>query len=475
MKILLVSTNQAHSPWPVYPLGLAYVDASLRRQGFETRRLDLCFTKSAGDEAAAAVREFAPDCIGLSIRNVDNLTYGACARYLPGAKAVVEACRRATSAPIVVGGPGFSAIPLPMLRYLELDTGVVGEGEVAFPTWLRQGGAGPVPGVVSLRQGTPAEGAAPSRIGDLDALPFPTRDRALLRRYASAGGAANVQTKRGCSFQCVYCNYPRLEGCAVRMRSPQNVVDELAELAALGVREFHFVDSVFTHPTAHAIAICEEILRRRLRVSWTCGANPISLTAELAQLMARAGCAGVELGIDAANDPMLAAMQKGFGFDQVVRCDQACHEAKLPVMFHLILGGPGETPESVEETIAAMRRLHPRAITYSYGLRVFPGTPLADRMRREGSLASEDDLLEPRFYVSPHLGPDFGAQLSARARREPCWFSPEQRETAAVKLMLRLASLAGLKTPLWTHGGISASFKRAAALLQRRRPAAGSR
>lgn len=465
MRVLLIYTNREQSPYPVLPLGLAYVDASLRQRGIETRLLDLCFAKDAAQVARDAVQTFKPDCIGLSIRNIDNLTYDAPVRYLPAIRPIVDACRQAFHAPIVAGGSGFSIFPQAILRFLDLQIGIVGEGEEAFPLWLASGDPHRVPGVVTNRD-SPGDRQPPARVRDLDALPIPTRDRAVSRTYELAGSAVNVQTKRGCPFRCLYCNYPVIEGRDVRLRSPQNVGEELERLARAGVKKIHFVDAVFTYPPDHAAAICEEILRRRLDLHWVCGANPSSLSPELACLMRRAGCSGVELGIDAANDGMLHRLRKGFTLDDVAACSEGCCQARLPFLFHLIFGGPGETATTIEETLTAIGKMRATAVTYSFGLRIFPATGLAEVLQQEGGAFSDDDLLEPRFYLSPELAPKMMERVLNHARREPTWLAPRQRDSAIAKAIMRLGTRLGTTGPAWRHAAVGAPIKRAVAVVK---------
>ncbi len=468
MKVLLIYTNRERSPFPVLPLGLGYIDASLRQQGIQTHLLDLCFARDAVQETRTAVREFAPDVIGLSLRNIDNLTYDAPVKYFPDVRPIVDACHAESSAPVILGGAGFSVFPRPLLKFLNAEAGIVGEGEEIFPAWLK---CPPrvldLPGLVTATDsGTRA--ITPVRVSNLDALPFPTRQPAHYRRYELAGGVVNVQTKRGCPFRCLYCNYPAIEGHTLRLRSPRNVGEELAQLRKEGVTRIHFVDSVFTYPTEHAVAICEEILKRQLDLHWTCGANPSSLKPDLAILMKRAGCVGVELGIDTAQDSMLHRLRKGFTLDDIARSSAGCRRAGLPFLFHLIFGAPGETPETVNTTLANARIFQPTAVTYSFGLRVYPQTGLVDLLRQNEPV-QDDELLEPRFYLASELGPATVDRVLDHARREPGWLAPRQRDSALSQAVVRLGARLGRHDPTWKYARLYDPLKRAVGVTMKMR------
>ena len=138
MRVLLISPNREISPDPVYPLGLASLAAVLKAAGMTVKGSDLCFPPDWQAVLEQDLESFRPDCIGLSIRNIDNVTYHRSTAYLPFIKEVVDLCRRKTKAPIVVGGSGFTLLPEGVLDYLGADYGVVGEGERPFLDLLQE-------------------------------------------------------------------------------------------------------------------------------------------------------------------------------------------------------------------------------------------------------------------------------------------------------------------------------------------------
>src|SRR3972149_594011 len=128
MQILLISANNEKTPYPVSPIGLAYVASALLKDGHDVKILDLCFAEDIGSSVQQIIASFKPDIIGLSIRNIDNLTYPKSVFYLPAIKSVVDAVKP-MNIPVIVGGSGFALCPEAVLRYLGLEFGIVGEGE----------------------------------------------------------------------------------------------------------------------------------------------------------------------------------------------------------------------------------------------------------------------------------------------------------------------------------------------------------
>ena len=450
MRVLLVSVNRETAPYPVAPLGISYVAAAARDQGHEVRVLDLCFSENVREDVARAVSGFSPRLVGISIRNVDNLVWPASVSYVGEIEAAVAAIRSASRAPVVAGGPGFSLYPEVLLARLSLEYGVVGEGEGPFCALARCLEDGKHPAAVPnlVRRGEAARFAAAKEVGPLPGT-APARDLLDNSRYLDLGGMANLQTKRGCPFRCVYCTYPAINGSAVRLRAPADVADELSELVVHGAGHVFFVDDIFNWPHDHALGICDEIAARGIDPAWTCFATPAGMTPRLARAMKRAGCRGVEFGTDSGSSAMLRALGKPFGRDDIRAASLACREAGLPDAHYLIFGGPGETPETMGETFSFFDDLKPRAMLALLGVRIYPGTPLRAMALSEGSIREGDDLLDPRFYVSPAIGPErLQSAVAAHAKARAGWVVPGLGIRCDPLLLSALRRM-GHRGPLW--------------------------
>jgi len=453
MRVLLISANTEQLPDPVFPIGAAYMATVAERQGHTVATFDCCFAANPCAELAATVSDFAPDAIGISLRNLDSSAYPQTTSYVADYRSLVDTIRAATRAPIVLGGAGFTVMPVTLMRTLAADVGVVGEGELAFPWILERLAAGaPLRSGPEMRCEPAGAGVCVTptqRIRQLDDAGAPLRERFDWNAYYERGGALNIQTKRGCVFECVFCSYPLIEGATIRVRSPDAVVDEIeATGRATGARHWFFVDNIFNLPVKHAKAICRTLIERGLDIEWSGYLNPKFIDAELCDLMARSGCRAIEFGTDSGAPTMIANMRKEFDLDDLRRTSRLCAEHGLKFCHSLIFGGPGETEETVDQTIALMEELRPTAVIAMTGIRILPGTGMVEIALRDGQIEPDDPLIEPRFYVSPELGDALIDRVDAYARQQPNWIVPGLGIKTNIAVLRRLRDR-HIKGQLW--------------------------
>ena len=407
-KVLLVNSNTETAPYPVPPLGLCLVAGRASRD-YDVRVFD--GHAAGGGGLAEALASFEPEYVGLGVRNIDDVVMAAPTYYVDEiAEAFVRPIRSYGRAKLFLGGAGFSVLPAELMARLGADYGIVGEGEEAFAALLAalDRGADPlaIPGVVD--GGGRAETAAIEPPRGRLALPESRIDALIDFAPYRGRGSYPVQTKRGCAHECVYCAYPCIEGRAYRLRDPIEVVDEIAATRArLGDVSVEIVDSTFNDPAGHAEAICAEIARRGLGVRLrTMGVNPAGVTDELVSLMRRAGFAQIDCTPDSGSPRVLAALRKNFDRARLERAATILSAHTMPTMWFFILGGPGETRDTIRETFDfADRFVQPEDMVHvTTGVRIYPGTALASRALDEGIIAKGQSLLPPTFYVSPALG-----------------------------------------------------------------------
>ena len=426
MRVLLINTNRIKPP--IAPLAIDYLGAAVRAAGHEVSLLDLCWEADADAAVARAFAAGGLDLAALTFRNTDDCYFASKACFLPVLAADVARVRRHFDGPIVVGGGGFTLMPVPLLERTGATYGVRGEGEEALPALLRalRGDApfSKVPGLVYREGG--AWVLNPPGQADLAALPLAARGLLDNRRYFEKGGQAGLETKRGCPGACVYCADPLIKGHRVRVRPPAQVVDEVRNLLAQGADVFHLCDSEFNLPARHATAVCRAIADAGLgdRIRWYTYASPVPLSPELAALMRQAGCAGINFGVDSGSDRMLRSLGRPYDAADILDTARACREAGLAIMFDLLLGGPGETWATVAETLEMVRRAAPEVAGVSLGVRVYPGTTLELRLRRASALPGDPAGAEPVFYVAPELGADPYAALRERIGGDPRFLLP---------------------------------------------------
>ena len=460
MRVLLVYANQTPDVLPAPPVGLSYVAGATHRAGHDVRFLDLMPKSDAPSALRATVHEFCPQVVGFSVRNIENLVHQRVERHMDALAGLIAVVREWSEAVVVLGGPAISILGPTALAHLDADFAVVGEGETTFPKLLAALVTGAEPqcyGEIAglcYRDGDRIVASEPVRLSTFHASGLAEWIDWLA--YERLGSTWPIQTKRGCRMRCSYCVYPSIEGAGCRLRPSAEVVDEIAEVAAtVGPRAFEFVDSTFNVPADHAIAICREIIRRRLRVTLTAmGVNPLDTSEELFALMKEAGFRSLMITPEAANDIMLRNLRKGFTRDHVVRTARWVRAADLAASWFFMLGGPGETPETVEETVTFVEE-HlnwKRFLTIFFtGIRILPGTELARYAVAEGRLDPDDDLFEPVFYFSPQVSEDFILQRINRAiaRYPNVVHTAEDGQSIIRSIFHRVLYLSGAAPPYW--------------------------
>jgi radical SAM superfamily enzyme YgiQ (UPF0313 family) len=455
MRVLLVSANQERSPDPVAPLGVCYVATAAAEAGHDMRVLDLCFSADIEGAIATAIAEHRPEAIGLSLRNVDNCAYPDTVSYLPHYRRVVAACRRASVAPLVLGGSAFTTMPAFYLPALAVPYGVVGEGEVAFVALLARLAAATEPADVGgVARWDPATGRVtitpPAWLPSLDAV---RADRHWIdtRRYLERGGMANLQTKRGCHYKCTFCAYPVIEGRGMRTRDPRAIAAEVVTLLERdGVDQFFVVDSVFNAPRGYAERVCAALRPLGRRIRWSCFVTPGNFSAELLDAMIAAGCQSIDFGTDAASPAPLRGLRKSFNVDDIRTASALCRARAIPFCHSLVFGGEGETWDTVAETIAVMDECRPTAVTAMCGVRVYPETPLAQTLLARGEVPRPEALHEPYFYFAPAVRDGLAERVAAAARARANWLLPGHRVNDEERLFATLRGR-GLRGDLWRY------------------------
>ena len=396
-KFFLLSSNVSSKPYPVYPLGMAVVAAALSTAGHRVRQYDYLASGCSEIHLRESLKEFDPDFVGMSLRNIDNVdSFSAESEwYLAENRHLVDIIRQETAAPIVVGGSGFSILPEEILDYLTADYGVVGEGERALcdlVSDLEQGRT--VPRIVNGNR---------SFLSGTDMV-SPCWDADLVRYYSEHSGMVNLQTKRGCPHHCHYCSYPQLEGKRLRVKDPVKIVDEIQHLKQMmGVDAIFFTDSVFNDISGHYLDLAEELLLRNLNIYWYGFFRPQGMTCKDLRLLKRSGLKAMEVGTDAASNATLTGLNKQFDFEEVIQFNQVCLKEEIPTAHFIIFGGPDESFATVDEGLKNIQKLEKCVVFAFAGIRIHPATGLYDRALREGILGKKDSLLKPVYYFSPNL------------------------------------------------------------------------
>ncbi|MGB9616682.1 MAG: B12-binding domain-containing radical SAM protein [Desulfomonilaceae bacterium] len=464
MRVLLINANLRHDLFAAAPIGLCFVASAAKAAGHEVRVLDLCFVRTPFNKIQSVCRSFAPDVVGLSVRNIDNVNMLHPVSYVRDARSIADWIRQCTDAPLVVGGSGASLLPRELLAMLKADYVVVSDGEASFVKLLdslsKGENAPKIPGVGYQKNGSfvmtpPLLGAFPVARPHVDSwIDF--------SGYDNLGAGYSIQSYRGCSHRCIYCLYPsKLQGNAIRRRDPKEVVDEIEEvLFRLRPKSFEFVDSLFNEPIDHCISVLEEIVRRPWQAIFSATSlSPKKIDQRFLSLLWRAGFRSFHVSPESALPDMIAEYGKPFCYDDVRRAAEAIAESSFKVLWFFMIGGPGENARTLQETLdfcAAHLRNEGKRCTQvanvMLGVRLYPETQLWEIAQRQGYVSPRSDPLEQLWYLSPEL--DIGRtirQLVKAALSMPEIISGmDERFMRFSHVMSAVARLVGLKSGYWS-------------------------
>ena len=464
MRTLIVATNREKAPVPVAPIGACNIATVLADAGHDVHFVDLMWEKKPGKALQAAIDLVKPELIGLSIRNMDNTSWMNNVWYLDDAREFVRVAK-ASGAPVIVGGPAVAVAPGPVVAYVEADHGIWGDGErsvVELVSALESGDpAAEVKGVVT----PPGLGEGQHRVNEqyrveeLGEIPNHRMWTWLdFRKYAKRSGPLQIQSRRGCAFKCTYCNYPSIEGATYRQKPPAQVADEIATMA----REYpgasiEFVDNTFNVPLKYCLSVLDAIIERGIGASLgTNGFNPRATSIELMEKMEKAGFTQVLITPEVATDLMLDRLQKGFTMKHLRKAVEHRKHlitlgSKMEWMWVFLLGGPGETKETMRETFAFIQdELPPNDMVFvQVGLRVYPNTPLQREAIELGVITEEDDLLNSFHFVSPELEPIWiYDELMKNINMRPNITTLKDVMSPFFPYYLRLSGALGFKAPV---------------------------
>ncbi len=465
-NVVLVNSNEMKPP--VAPLALDYIGGRVAAAGIEVTLVDLSFVDDPAREIAHTLADADPIAIGVSFRNTDDCYLSSGAWFVPRLGEIIELIRSATPVPIVLGGCGFSIFPVRILETCGVDLAVVGDGEDAFLKLVQCLTDGKdyrsVAGLAYRDDHGEIMLNPPRYNGSLD-IPI---GRQLIdnARYLREGAMGSIETKRGCPEKCIYCADPLAKGRIIRCRPAGQVADEIESLLGQGVDILHLCDGEFNIPSQHAMAVCEEMIARKLgdRVRWYCYASVEPFSAELATEMRRAGCVGINFGADSGCNRMLAALGRTYDREDIQRTVRYCRGAGISVMLDLLIGGPGEDATSVAETIDFVKAADPDRAGAATGVRIYPGTRLAEIVSRQGPLPDNPNLqghvidnagfFRPVFYVERQLGDDPGALVCDLIGGDGRFFPPPRAKDATNynyndNLVIQEAIAAGHRGAFW--------------------------
>jgi anaerobic magnesium-protoporphyrin IX monomethyl ester cyclase len=390
MQVTLVNPPyppDAHQHPPFIPLGIGYLGAVLEKNGYDVNVIDCQAMHLTLNDVEAELRKRQPDIVGLTSTT---LTYKSALNIIKAAKDTLPNCTT------VIGGSHATFWDEEALNECpQLDVVVRGEGENTLLELVgkveKSENYYDIVGTTCRKGKETIVNPVRPFIEDLDSLPFPAFHLWPIEHFNKYGKIIfPVMTSRGCTFWCDFCSAVRMFGRKYRMRSPKKVVDELEFLYnKYGEDQYTFYDDAFTVSQARTKEICNEIMKRGLKIKWDCETRVDMVSKDLLQKMKDAGCIAVWFGVEAGSEQVIEAMGKGISLQQTMNAFKWANDVGLMTVASMILGFPGETRETARKSIKLLEKIKSDEIGV-YIATPYPGTPMYDYVKKMGWIKVTD-------------------------------------------------------------------------------------
>lgn len=410
MKILLINTNRFKEPYPLIPIGLCYVASVLDKNNYDVCILDLCFVLDTYSTIKNKIKEYNPDIIGITIRNIDNSSGFKNDFLINDVKYnIVDNIKKYFSGYIVVGGAAVGINSEEILDFLGLEYAIIGDGEFAFLEFVNRINEGKdlnvLSGLVIRKNGITIKKNPPFYLDNLNDVPFARPYKYIdLSLYKLYNTNFQVQTKRGCPMKCSYCTYNKIEGKHYRYRSPKIIADEIADFVEnTDIKNIEIVDSVFNISFDHSKNVLRAIKDKNLKFNlFSVGLNPKFLDDEFCDLIRESGVSDISIGVESCNDYVLERLGKNYKKEDIYKAGKYVKKMGIKsTIWFLLLGAEGESYSSIMETfkvISDVSRIGD-AVFLGVGLRVYNGSPISLKVLSDNNCATKDDFFSPYGYI----------------------------------------------------------------------------
>lgn len=369
----------------VAPLGLASVAAYLREKGISVKIIDADAENLSLQLLRQKMQEYNPNIVGITSMTPtvhDDLAVAKVAKEV--------------GAYVVIGGPQVNAMPCETIQFEQVDFGILGEGE--YPMFKlcealsEKNKFADVPGLI-YKEDRKILMNSPYIHFNLDELPVPARDLLPHKRYSSLiakGRLTTISPGRGCPFTCGFC-FKQPSDKVIRFRNPKFIVNEIEEVInRYSIEEINFVSDTLTLKSSFIEEICNEIIERKIKISWIAPTRADCLNPELLRLMKQSGCRSLRIGVESGSPEILSLMGKKTDHEQLIRVFRWIKKAQIQTFAYFIIGYLNETEETVRQTLRFVKKIKPDLIMYNIATPL-PGTKLF-------SQAVEAGLVEPDYW-----------------------------------------------------------------------------
>jgi len=379
MKINLINLpSEETSILP--PLVLGYIGALLKEH--EVRLVDFNFSEELEESDLNIVSTASVDYYNNPPLNMEKIF--DCLEKIKGKK--------------LIFGPHVTSTPEIFEKYGDL---VIGEPELTVKEYIekfeKNEGVKEVKGLYGNEKR--------ELIRDLDELPFPDRNLIKNDKYynplAKKKPYTMLITSRGCPFKCIYC-YNEVFGHVWRSRSAKNVIGEFKDIKEKGIKEVWIRDDLFSMDRGRALEICEGI--KNLGISWSCQFRVDTSDRELLEKMYESGCHMVSLGIESGSEKILKSLKKGITIEKVKEVVKDCKEIGISTRGYFIIGSPGETRETIDESFEVAKKLDLDYFLVSI-MTPYVGTEIYELGKKEGLI--DEDSWDESLKNAGKIGTDF--------------------------------------------------------------------
>lgn len=357
------------------PIGLLYIAGTLLANNYDVKVLDAEHDNLSFTETIHAIIREEPDVLGITCTTpLINLSLK-----------IAEKIRDYLPVKVVIGGPHITALPNEVYKYV--DSLIVGEGEYAFLELIKD-----------LKKGKIKKIYQKPLIENLDEIPFPYRDWSInYYKDCSGGKYRTMVSSRGCPYNCIFCGSKIMFGQKTRFRSPENVVEEIKQLK---VNEITMCDDTFTLDRQRTIKMCEKIVNEKLDMKFLVSSRANTIDRGMLVWLKRAGVYHITFGIESGSQKILNIMKKGITLEQAEKAIKLTKEFGIETYCSYVLGCPGETKQTIQETLDFAKKLDSDYAQFSIAT-PYPGTELWEIAKNKGLLKNVDYSKFSWYYNKP--------------------------------------------------------------------------
>lgn len=399
MKVLLIQPSTSSNIQRVFiPVGLAYLGSTLEEAGHKVKIIYTFNSKKGVLEFKNELKNYDPDAVGISSTTID---IHICLQLIDLVKEHNPNCLT------VLGGAHPTVCGREILnKNHNVDVIVRGEGEITLKELLEKKTKEDfvsVKGITFRLNKKIIKNPDRENIKDLDNLPFPAYHLLPMEEYTNwrklfnviefgktGSSYASITSSRGCPFNCIFCSSRRMWGNKWRVRSPENVIEELKILRYKYNKKYiYFLDDTSTIDKKRMLKICELIRKENIDISWECSTRVDLFDKQLATELKKSGCINIYLGLESGVQETLDFISKGIKLEDSIRSVKIAKEAGLTIESNFIIGVPGETKEKINQTISFVKKIDIEYPSFTI-LTPYPGTKLYEYAEKNNLLITKD-------------------------------------------------------------------------------------